>query len=65
MCVFALEHYPDIRLPLKLLADKVHNLIDVTDIISRRYQDKETACKKEILSLREENAKLRSMIASF
>ena len=65
MCVFALEHYPDIRLPVKLLADKVHNLIDVTDIISRRYQDKETACKKEILSLREENAKLRSMIASF
>ncbi len=63
MCVYALEHYADIQLPLKVLVRKVHSLIDVTDIISRRYQEKENAYKKEILSLMEENAKLRGMIS--
>ena len=64
LCVYALEHYPDIQRPMRLIVDKVHNLIDVTDIISRRYQEKENALKKEIMSLREENAQLRGMIAS-
>lgn len=63
MCVYALEHYPDIQRPMRLLVDKIHNLIDVTDIISRRYQQKENELKKELLALREENAQLRGMIA--
>jgi hypothetical protein len=64
LCVYALEHYPDIQLPMKLIVRKVHSLIDVTDIISRRYQEKEDAYEKEILTLMEENAKLRGLIAS-
>ena len=64
MCVYALEHYPDIQRPMRLIVDKIHNLIDVTDIISRRYKDKENELKKELLALREENAQLRGMIAS-
>lgn len=63
MCVYVLEHYPDIQRPMRLIVDKIHNLIDVTDIISRRYQEKENELKKELLALREENAQLRGMIA--
>ncbi|MBQ8932741.1 MAG: hypothetical protein IJ061_00480 [Lachnospiraceae bacterium] len=63
MCSYALEHYPEIHFPLKLLVSKIHRLIDVTDIISRRYQEKENAYKKEIISLMEENAKLRGLIS--
>ena len=48
---------------MRLIVDKIHNLIDVTDIISRRYQEKENELKKELLALREENAQLRGMIA--
>ena len=44
------------------MMSKIHNLIDVTDIISRRYEEREITYTKEILSLMEDNSKLSGMI---
>ncbi|MDO4961802.1 MAG: hypothetical protein Q4E57_08135 [Eubacteriales bacterium] len=63
MCVSALERYPDVLIPMRVLMSKVHSLIDVTDIISHRYKDRKNTYEKEILSLMEENSRLRGLIA--
>ena len=62
MCTYALEHYPDVQMSVSVLMSKIRCLIDVTDIISKRYQDRERAYQNEILSLTEDNARLRGMI---
>lgn len=65
ICVYAKQHYQDCQMPVHILMEKIRSLIDVTTIIANRYQKREMAYTNEILSLMEENARLRGMIAQF
>lgn len=65
MCVYAKQYHRDCRMPVNILMEKIRCLIDVTDIIANRYQKREMAYTNEILSLMEENARIRGMIHQF
>lgn len=65
VCLFAKQHYPDIQMPVNILMEKIRNLVDVTEIISERYQKREQAYTNELLLLMEENARIRGMIGAF
>ena len=63
MCIYAKEHYTEVDMVVNILMEKIRCLIDVTDILSARYQKRELALTDEILNLREENARIRGLIA--
>lgn len=65
MCVYAKEYYHDCQAAVHIMMEKIVCLIDVTEIIANRYQKREMAYTNEILSLMEENARLRGMIRQF
>lgn len=62
MCVYAKEYYRDFQMIINLSMEKIRGLIDVSEIISNRYEKREIAYANEILLLMEENARLRGMI---
>lgn len=62
MCVYAKQHYRNSQMSINIMMEKIRCLLDVADIISSRYQKRELAYTTEILSLMEENARLRGMI---
>ena len=62
MCVNAKQHCRDCHMSINIMMEKIRCLIDVTDIIANRYQKREMAYTNEILSIMEENARLRGMI---
>lgn len=62
MCIYAKEHYPELTPMISILMEKMRSLIEVADILSSRYEIRETALSNEILSLHEENARIRGII---
>ena len=62
MCHYAKQHYGDIFMVVNILMEKIRCLIEVTDILTSRYQQREMALMNEMLSLQEENARFRGMI---
>lgn len=62
MSAYAKQHYRDCQMSINIMTEKIHCLIDVTDIIASRYQKRELSYTNEILSIMEENARLRGMI---
>lgn len=64
MCTRAKQLYSNYHMPMTILVEKIRCLIDVTDIIASRYQRAELSYTNEILSLMEENTRLKGMIFS-
>lgn len=63
LCVFMKEHAPEFTPVVSILLEKMRYLLDMTDILSSRYEAKELAILQEIEELSEENARLRTLIA--
>lgn len=63
MCIYGKEHFPNLQPAIQILMEKLRCLSDVTDIITTRYEKQENAYNNEIISLMEENARMRVMIA--
>lgn len=62
MCVYAKEHYSDLFAPITVLTEKMKSLIEIAEILLSRYESRETELVHEILSLKEENARLKGLI---
>ena len=62
LCIYAREHYEELQGVATLMMEKMRSLMDVTEILATRHQEKETAMLKEILLLQEENARIRRQI---
>lgn len=62
MCIYAKEHYPDIMLLVSILMEKFKLIMEVTDVLSKKYRERETELVNEILTIQEENARLRVSI---
>lgn len=62
MCVYAKEHYTDLLTTISILTEKMRCLIEIAEILLSRYEARENELLQEILSLQEENAKLKGLI---
>lgn len=62
MCIYAKEHYTELLAPINVLTEKMRCLIEVAEILLSRYEARETELVQEILSLKEENAKIKGLI---
>ena len=62
MCIYAKENDAQIHGVISILMEKMRSLIEVTDILSGRFQEREMTLTNEILTLQEENARIRTMI---
>lgn len=63
LCIHAKENYPELIGPASILTEKTRNLILANETMLDKYEALENSLKLEILSLKEENATLRSIIA--
>lgn len=65
MCIYGKEHYYDLLAPISVLMEKMRSLIEVAEILLRRYEIREAELIQDILALREENATIKGIIAKF
>lgn len=64
LCIDAKIRYHQLYECLGILAEKMRTLCEITDILVNRYARRETELSNEILSLREENARIRYLISN-
>lgn len=62
MCIYAKEHYPELLGAVSILTEKMRSLIEIAEILLGRYEARETELVQDILLLKEENARLKSLI---
>lgn len=62
MCIYAKEHYPELASVVGILMEKMRYMIEVADILTNRFREHENTLTKEILELKEENARIRSLL---
>lgn len=62
MCIYAKEHYHHLLAPISVLMEKMRSLMEVVEILLRRYETREAEMVQEIIALKEENATIRGMI---
>jgi len=62
VCIYAKDNYPELFEVVSVMMEKMRNLIDLADILASRFQEREAALMTEILSLREENSRIRRII---
>lgn len=62
LCIDAKIRYHQLYECLGILAEKMKTLCEITDILVNRYARRETELSNEVLSLREENARIRYLI---
>lgn len=65
MCIYGKEHYHDLLGTISVLMEKLRSLIEVAEILLRRYEVREAELIQDILALREENATIKGIIAKF
>lgn len=65
MCVYGKEHYHELLEPICLLTERLQLLMEVSEILLRRYEVREAEMNRDILALRDENATIRGIIAKF
>lgn len=65
MCIYGKEHYYELLAPISVLMEKMRSLIEVAEILLRRYEIREAELMQDILALREENATIKGIIAKF
>ncbi len=62
MCFYAKENYPELAAIFSIFLEKMRTLLEVTDIMVGRFEQREIELSNEILSLKEENARIRGII---
>lgn len=62
MSIYANEHYTELLTSITVLTEKMRCLIEIAEILLSRYEAKETELTQEILTLKEENARLKGLI---
>lgn len=65
MCIYGKEHYHELLGPISVLLEKMRSLVEVAEILLRRYEVRESELIHDILALREENATIRGIIGKF
>ncbi|MBQ0079074.1 MAG: hypothetical protein KBS66_04165 [Eubacterium sp.] len=65
MCIYGKEHYHELLAPISVLMEKMKSIIELAEIMIRRYEARETELMEDILALREENATIRGIIGKF
>lgn len=65
MCIYGKEHYHELLGAISVLMEKIKSIIELAEIMIRRYETRETELIEDILALREENATIRGIIAKF
>lgn len=65
MCIYGKEHYHELLAPISVLMEKMKSLLEVSEILLRRYEVREAELIQDILALREENATIKGIIAKF
>lgn len=65
MCIYGKEHYHELLAPISVLMEKMRSLIEVAEVLLRRYEVREAELIRDILALREENATIKGIIAKF
>ena len=63
MCIFAKEQFPELITAVGILMEKMRCLIEVADIFSVKYEEREAGLVSEILAMQEENAGIRGILA--
>lgn len=63
LCHWMKEHDPELIPVVSILLEKMRCLLDVTDLLSMKYESRETAIMNEIEELSEENARLRGLLS--
>lgn len=62
LCIYAKEYYPELTGPVSIMMEKMRCHIEASEILLNRYETREMELTKEILALKEENARIRSTI---
>lgn len=62
LCLYARDHYPELSPKIRVLTEKMRYMMEVIDILSARFRDSEAALTREIISLEDDNFRLRSRI---
>lgn len=62
LCLYARDRYPELSPKVRVLTEKMRYMMEVIDILSARFRDSETALTREIISLEDDNFRLRSRI---
>ncbi|MCQ2433022.1 MAG: hypothetical protein MJ175_10515, partial [Clostridia bacterium] len=65
MCIYGKEHYHALLAPISVLMEKIRSLLEVAEILLRRYEVREAELIQDIQALREENATIKGIIAKF
>ncbi len=62
MCFYAKENYPELAAIFSIFLEKMRTLLEVTEIMVGRFEQREIELSNEILALKEENARIRGII---
>lgn len=62
LCIHTRENYPELDRPVRVLQEKLRDLIEAAEMFVTRYTDLETDLSTQILALEEENARMRMRI---
>ncbi len=62
MCMYGKENYANIYIAISLLMEKMRYLTDVADILVTRFIERENVLRSEIISLQEENIRIRRLL---
>ena len=65
MSIYGKEHYHELLAPISVLLEKIRSLLEVSEILLRRYEVREAELIQDIQALREENATIKGIIAKF
>lgn len=65
MCIYGKEHYHELLAPISVLMGKIKTLLEVAEILIRKYEVREIELMQDILDLKEENATIRGIIHKF
>lgn len=65
MCVYGKEYYFELNASISVLLEKMRSLIELAEIMLRRFEIRESELSQDILALREENATIRGIIAKY
>lgn len=62
MCIYAKENHPQIADAVSLLMEKMRSILQVEEILLKRYEARELEMSQEIQALKEENATIKGII---
>ena len=62
MCVYAKERFPELLPVMNILMEKMRSLVEATEILVTRYEERSMELRNELLALRDENARIRGIL---